>query len=92
MSLHLMSKFLALCSKHLLYFCLNAEMSFLGYHRPPYLHGSIGAVEGNCCQTARVIPDSLPWPSLDHPQANHDGVFARIVHLVDHNEDQLCCA
>ncbi|KAH3859159.1 hypothetical protein DPMN_101875 [Dreissena polymorpha] len=26
-------------------------MSFQGYHRPPYLYGSIGAVEGNCCQT-----------------------------------------
>ncbi|KAH3873841.1 hypothetical protein DPMN_037081 [Dreissena polymorpha] len=38
-----------------------------------------------------VITDSLSWPSLDHPQANHDGVFARIVHLVDHDEDQLCC-
>ncbi|KAH3806450.1 hypothetical protein DPMN_134771 [Dreissena polymorpha] len=38
-----------------------------------------------------VITDSLSWSSLDHPQANHDGVFARIVHLVDHDEDQLCC-
>ncbi|KAH3741719.1 hypothetical protein DPMN_048444 [Dreissena polymorpha] len=28
-----------------------------------------------------VITDSLSWPSLDHPQANLDGVFARIVHL-----------
>ncbi|KAH3809117.1 hypothetical protein DPMN_137480 [Dreissena polymorpha] len=66
-------------------------MSFLGYHKPPYLYGNIGAVEGIAARQPAVIPDSQSWPSFDHPQANHDGLFARIVHLVDHYEDQLCC-
>ncbi|KAH3776630.1 hypothetical protein DPMN_178061 [Dreissena polymorpha] len=64
-------------------------MSFQGYHRPPYLYGSIGAVEG--ARQSTVITDSLSWPSWDHPQANHDDVFARIVHLVEHDEEELCC-
>ncbi|KAH3690117.1 hypothetical protein DPMN_193738 [Dreissena polymorpha] len=66
-------------------------MSFQGYHGPPYLYRSIGAVKEIAARQSAVITDSLSWPSLDHPQASHDGVFARIVHLVDHDEDQLCC-